>query len=74
LINIEYLTFGVAEPCSWLRKDGGALFERNEFASPPESANRAGNPKGHDRANMVLGPFAETKGSHNTTHRKKSPE
>jgi hypothetical protein len=52
----------VAEPCSRVRKDGGALFEHSEFAPPPESANRAGNPKGHDKANTVLGPFAETKG------------
>jgi len=52
----------VAEQCSRLRKFGGALFERSEFAPTPESANRAGNPKGHSRANMVLGPFAETKG------------
>ena len=59
LLNIA---FGVAEPCSRLRKFGGALFERSEFAPTPKSANRAGNPKGHARANMVLGPFAETKG------------
>jgi hypothetical protein len=38
------------------------LSERSEFAPPPELANRARNPKGHDRANMVLGPFAVTKG------------
>ena len=57
-----FLAFGVAEPCSRLRRFGGALSERSEFARPPQSANRAGNPKGHDRANMVLGPFAETKG------------
>ena len=56
------LACGVAEPCSRLRRFGGALSERSEFAPSPESANRAGNPKGHDRANMVLGPFAETKG------------
>jgi len=53
------MAFGVAEQCSRLRKFGGALSELSEFAPPPESANRAGNPKGHDRANMVLGPFAE---------------
>jgi len=53
------LAFGVAEPCSRFWKFGGALFEPfgkaqdrlREFAPPPESANRAGNPKGHDRAN-----------------------
>ena len=56
------MAFGVAEPCSRLRKIGGALFERSEFAPTQESANRAGNPKGHDGVNMVLGPFAETKG------------
>ncbi|GJL60353.1 MAG: hypothetical protein NPIRA03_32100 [Nitrospirales bacterium] len=64
------LAFGVAEQCSRFRKDGSALFEPfkktqdrlREFAPPPELANRARNPKGHDRANMVLGPFAVTKG------------
>ncbi|MFZ1745081.1 MAG: hypothetical protein WBO24_06310 [Nitrospirales bacterium] len=64
------MAFGVAEQCSQFRKFGGALsepFEKTqdrlrEFALPPELANRTGNPKGHARANMVLGPFAETKG------------
>jgi hypothetical protein len=63
-LPIYTLGFGVAEPCSRFREDGGALFERSEFALPPELANRAGNPKDHDRANMVLGLFAETKGPH----------
>jgi len=31
-------------------------------AQPLGVANRAGDPQGHDRAKMVLGPFAETKG------------
>ena len=30
--------------------------------APPKSVNRAGHPKGHVTANMVLGHFAETKG------------
>jgi len=33
-----------------------------EFALQPGSANPAGNPKGHDRVNTVLGPFNETTG------------
>jgi hypothetical protein len=37
------------------------VFE-HRVCAPPESANREGNPKGHITANMVLGPFAETKG------------
>jgi hypothetical protein len=48
------LAFGVVEPCRRLRQEGGALFEPfgkaqdrlREFAPPPESANRAENPKG----------------------------
>jgi hypothetical protein len=64
------LAFGVAEQCSRVREGGGALSEPfgkaqdklREFAPPPEWANRARNPKGHARANMVLGPFAVTKG------------
>jgi len=66
------MAFGVAEPCNRLRKDGGALSERSKFAPTPGSANRAGNPKGHDtakflhgasrRARPLLGPFAKTKG------------
>jgi hypothetical protein len=56
------LTFGVAEPFSQVTEDGGALSQRSGFAPPPESANRAENPKGHDKANMALGLFAETKG------------
>jgi hypothetical protein len=52
------MAFGVAEPWSRLRKNGSALFERNEFALTPKSANRAGNLKGQEATNMVLGPFA----------------
>ena len=55
------MAFDVAEPCSRLRKFGGALSERSEFAPPPESANRAGNPKGYARATMAFRPFANTK-------------
>jgi len=62
------MAFGVAEPCSRLRRFGGALSEPfdkthdrlRELAV--ESANRPGNPKGHDRANMALGPFAKAQG------------
>jgi hypothetical protein len=69
LLNIFSLSFGLAEPCSRFQKYGGALLEPfektqnwlREFAPLPESANRLGNQKGHDRVKMVLGPFAETK-------------
>jgi len=71
-IDLVYASwaFGVAEPCSRFRKYGGALSEPfgkaqdklREFAPPPEPTNRAGDPKGHITVNMVLGPFAETKG------------
>ena len=40
---------------------GCALFERSEFAQTPELVSIAGNPQGHDRAEMVLDTFAETK-------------
>ena len=40
-----------------------ALFEPGEFARCRSRLHCAGNPKGHATANMVLGPFAETKGS-----------
>ena len=57
------LAFGVAELCSLFRKNRGALSESSESAQPQdlsrarpkESANRAGNPKGQDRVNMVFG-------------------
>jgi hypothetical protein len=62
LINrYQFLAFGVAKPYSRLRKDGGALSERSEFAPTPESANRAGNPQAYARANMVFGSVTETK-------------
>ena len=42
---------------------GRGLFERSEFRSPNKRDRGKGTPlKGHARAPMVLGPFAETKG------------
>ena len=41
---------------------GRGLFERSEFRSPNLSGLGQRHPKGHARAPMVLGPFAETKG------------
>ena len=42
---------------------GRGLFERSEFRSPNLSGPGQRHPKGRARAPMVLGPFAETKGS-----------
>ena len=69
------MAFGEAEPCNRLRKYGGALFEPFgntqdrlresapqpdlSCAKPKEPANRAENSKGHSKANMAVGPFAE---------------
>ena len=41
---------------------GRGLSERSEFRSPNLSGPGQRPPKGHARAPMVLGPFAETKG------------
>jgi len=58
----NFLACAVPEPCSRLRKDGGAASESfgqtqhrlREFAPQPESANRAGNPKRHDKAKFCM--------------------
>ena len=53
---------GVAEQCSRHRGKGAQCLSVASLRDAGGLANRAGNPKGHTTANMVLGPFAETKG------------
>ena len=45
-----------------ITNDSRGLYKAPRVCAPPVSANRAGDPKGHTTANMVLGPFTETKG------------
>ena len=53
---------GVAAPQSRNSSWGRGLSERSEFRSPRKRDWGKGTPWGHARAQMVLGPFAETKG------------
>jgi len=79
----------VGEPCSRHRREGVQCVipstlrraqgsgQAPRVCAPPESANRAVDPKGHTTANMVLGPFAKTKrprspGRNPATHNKAS--
>jgi len=54
------MAYGVAEPCSPIRKHGGALFERSEFTPSPVLAKAEGvgkpcrEPKGHDRDKFCM--------------------
>ena len=61
--------FGVVEKRSGFRRFGEdclsgevVVHTSERVPQPPESASIAGDPQGHARAGMVLGPFAETKG------------
>ena len=57
---------GMAEQCNRHRRKGGHCLSQAEFARRRWSVKRAGHPKGHATVNMVLGPFAETKGPRRT--------
>jgi hypothetical protein len=53
---------GAALPRNQIRLFWRALSERERVPQPPDEANLAGDPKGNGRAELVLGPFAGTKG------------
>jgi len=59
---LDCTALGAAGPPPRILPLWRALFERSELRSHPDSGWWTRDPQGRARANMVLAPFAETKG------------